>query len=171
MHDDLTPLARGVGAYLAEQCTEGMPKPFGDDLLAAFPQEDRKSLRLALAELEAEGLVTLRHLVGQHLPRVRPTVELFVAADPGITGHDPIEDSVIIARMLIEKPKRGSARDLEAETGWERRRFNPAFALVIPYIAPGRVRQAIQPDYPTLGVLIADEDIIQLRKYIQRNTR
>jgi hypothetical protein len=72
-----------------------------------FPGEDRKSLGLALAELHAEGLVELPPLIGPKLPRVRTTVDLFVACDPGITRHDPVEDSVVLARMIIDKPGLG----------------------------------------------------------------
>lgn len=174
LHDDLSSLAQKIGRYMAESCTDGLPGHFDDELLTAFPDEDRKSLSLALAlaELEAEGLVTLSRVIGPHLPRVRTTVDLFVACDPAITGQDPVEDSVILARMLIDNPKLGgSTWNLEQAAEWERRRFNPAFALVLPNIAPGRVRGSIQNDYPTMGVILADEDIIQLRRYVQRHTR
>lgn len=172
MHQDLTDLAQRLGRWMAEQCTDGMPGHFDDELLQQFPDENRRSLGTALAELEAEGLVTLSHVIGPHLPRVRTTVELFVACDAVITGHDPVEDSVALARMLIADPDLGGrASDLEKAAGWERRRFNPAFALVIPNIGEGRVRKVIQNDYPSLGVLVADEDIVRLRKYIQWSSR
>jgi hypothetical protein len=139
--------------------TDGMPGLFAEDLLEAFPDEKPSSIKSALAELEAEGLVELSHVIGPHLPRVRPTVDLFVACDAAITGHDPVEDSVILARMLIDDPELGgSAPAFEKASGWERRRFNPAFALIIPNIGDGRVREVIQPKYPSMGILVADED-------------
>ena len=172
MHDDLSPLAQKMGRHMAEHCVDGLPGHFDDDLLIAFPDEDRTSISLALAELEAEGLVTLSRVLGPHLPRVRTTVELFIACDAAITGQDPVEDSVVIARLLIDKPKLGgNTRNLDQELGWERRRFNPAFALVIPNVAEGRVRRSIQNEYPTMGIILADEDIVQLRRYVQRHTR
>lgn len=171
MHDHLSPLAQTLGRHLAERCDDGLPGHFGDELLDAFPGEDRKSLGLALAELQAEGLVELSPLIGPKLPRVRTTVDLFVACDAGITGHDPVEDSVVLARMLIDKPDLGgNARNLEQASGWDRRRFNPAFALLIPCIDDRRVRKSIQNDYPTMGILVADEDVIQLRRYVQAQT-
>ena len=171
MHEDLSELAQKLGRYMAERCTDGLPGHFGDDLLAAFPEDDRKSLGAALAELEAEGLVTVSRLIGPHLPRVRTTVDLFVACDAAITGHDPVEDSVALARLLVADPELGGrASDLEAAAGWERRRFNPAFALVIPNIAEGRVRQVIQTDYPSMGVLVADEDCVRLRRYVRAHS-
>lgn len=172
MHEDLSELAHGLGRYMAEHCRDGLPGHFAEDLLDAFPEETRNTLGVALAELEAEGFVTLSHVLGPHLPRVCTTVELFVACDAAITGHDPIEDSVTLAQMLLDKPDLGArARDLEIASTWERRRFNPAFTLVIPNIAEGRVRSVIQNDYPSLGVLIADEDIVRLRRYVQSHAR
>lgn len=171
MFEDLSELAQQLGRYMAERCTDGLLEHYGDDLLDAFPEADQASLGIALAELEAEGLVTLSHVIGPALPRIRTTVELFVACDPAITGYDPVEDSVTLARLLIAEPELGGrASDLEAAAGWERRRFNPAFALIIPHIAEGRVRRVIQNQYPALGVLIADEDVVRLRRYLKRHS-
>lgn len=157
---------------MAEQCGDGLPGHFGDELLEVFPDEDRKTLGPALAELAAERLVELTPLIGPKLPRVRTTVELFVACDAAITGHNPVEDSVVLARLLLESPKLGgNVRDLEQASAWERRRFNPAFALLIPCVADGRVRKSIQNDYPTMGILLVDEDIVELRCYVHRHTR
>ena len=172
MHQDMSDLAQRLGRWMAEQCTDGLRGHFGDEITEQFPDEDGRALGIALAELEADGMVTLMHLIGTKLPRVRTTVELFIACDVAITGHDPIEDSIILAKLLIENPDLGGrASDLEEATGWERRRFNPAFALVIPNIADGRVRKVIQNDYPSMGVLVADEDVVQLRRYVQRHSR
>lgn len=172
MHDHLSPLAQQLGRHMAEQSTDGLPGHFGDELLEAFPHEDRKSIGLALAELQADGLVDLSPLIGPNLPRVRTTVDLFVACDAAITGHNPIEDSVVLARLLIENPNLGGrARELEQASHWERRRFNPAFALLIPCVAGGRVRKSVQNDYPTMGVILADEDVVQLRRYVDQHIR
>ncbi|MEO7332103.1 MAG: hypothetical protein ABI193_26240 [Minicystis sp.] len=171
-YDHLSPLAQEIGRYMAERCPDGLPGHFDDGIIDIIPGSDRKSVALALAELEAEGLVSLSHVIGPHLPRVRTTTALFVACDAAITGHDPVEDSVVLARMLIDNPRLGgNARNLEQASTWERRRFNPAFALIVPSIADGRVRKSIQNEYPTMGIIIVDEDIVELRRYVARHTR
>jgi hypothetical protein len=172
VYEHLSDLAQRLGRHMAEHSPKGLPTHFGDELLEAFPQESRKTLGMALAELEADGLVTLSHVLGPHLPRVRTTVELFIASDPAITGHDPVEDSVVLARLLLDQPELGgNARKLEEAAGWERRRFNPAFALLIPCVHDGRVRKSLQDDYPTMGILLADEDLVELRRYVQRHSQ
>lgn len=172
MIQDLSELAQNVGRHMAERCTDGLPGHFSDELLGVFPMESRDSLGIALAELEAENLVTLSCVIGGELPRVYTTVHLFVACDAAITGHDPVEDSVLLARMLIDNPELGGwAGDLEAAVAWDRRRFNPAFALVIPNIGEGRVRRVIQNEYPSMGVLVVAEDVVRLRRYVYLNSR
>lgn len=172
MYDHLSEPAQRLGRYMAERCEKGLPGHFGDELINVFSDINAKAVKLALAELEAEGYVTLGHVLGPHLPRVRTTYALFVACDPAITGEDPIADSVVLARLLIDNPDLGGrASRLEAAAGWDRRRFNPAFAQIIPLVAEGRVRQAIQDEYPKIGMVLADEDLVQLQRYVRAQTR
>ena len=168
MYDHLSELAQRLGMHMARSCKNGLRGHFDDDLLDDFSGETKKSIGMALAELEGDGLVTLSHVLGPHLPRVRTTWRLFVACDPAITGHDPVEDSVVLARLLIEKPDLGGhAKRLEDVAGWSRRRFNPAFALLVPHIADGRTRKPIQNDYPVMGFVLADEDLVALQRYVR----
>lgn len=172
MYEDLSPLAERLGRHMAEQCAGGLVGHFGEDLLASFPAEGVDAIVSALSELQAAGLVETTRLINLQIPRVRTTLALFVACDAAITGQNPVDDSVILARMLLTDRTLGSnARNLEAATGWERRRFNPAFALVMPCIGKGRVRDADQPDYPVLGVLVGDDDVAALQRYIRDRVR
>ena len=160
MHDNLSELAQRLGRYMAG----GAPMGSRGILATSFWTPSRA--RTA----GPEGLVTLSRLIGPKLPRARTTVQLFLACDAALTGHDPVEDSVVLARLLLEKPELGgNTRSLEQASRWERRRFNPAFALLIPCVAADRVRKSIQNDYPTMGLILVDEDIVELRRYIKAN--
>lgn len=170
-YDHLSPLAQKLGAWMAEQCQDGLPGHFGDELLEAFPDSEKKDIRQALAELKADGLVELTPVMGPHLPRVRSTYELFVAADPGVTKHDPLRDAVVLARMLIDNPRLGNTRELESAIGWERRRFNPALGQLMPLFPKGKRRELIQNDYPTLGVIVGDDEVVALRGFIRQHTQ
>ncbi len=172
MYEDLSPLAEQLGRHMAERCADGLIGYFGDDVLSSFPEASLADIRKALSELEAEGLIATTMLINRQLPRIRTTLALFVACDAGITGQNPIDDSIILARMLLaDRDLGGNARNLEAATGWERRRFNPAFALVVPCIGKGRIRDADQSDYPVLGVLVGDDDVVTLQRYIREHMR
>lgn len=172
MHDHISPEAQRIGRYMAENCPKGLPEHFDTELVDAFPDLEARAIKLALAELEAEGFVTLSHAINRTIPSARATYALFVACDPAITGHDPIEDSVVLARLLIDDPDLcGRASRLEQTVGWARRRFNPAFAQLIPLIPKGRVRKAIQDEYPRIGMVLTDEDIVQLQRYVRTHAR
>lgn len=170
MDYELGDLAQRLGRHMAEQCTDGMPGHFRDDLLAAFPDEEVVTVRSALAELKGSGLVTLDPLIGPKLPNVRTTLALFVAADAAITGHDPVEDSVVLARMLIDDPEMGHVPKLEEAAGWPRRRFNPALGLLMRLFPKGRYREVDQPYYPTLGLIVGDDEVVALRRYVRDHT-
>jgi hypothetical protein len=172
VYDHLSPLAQRLGAWLATQCTEGMPRGFGDELLDAFPDADAAALRAALAELKAEGFVTLSGAIGPKLPRTRTTYALFAAADPTVTRQDPVRDAVIIARMLIQDPKKnGIVRDLDRDLGWERRRFNPALGQLLDLFPSKRRSNETQNDYPTRQLLVLDDEVIALQRFIKAHTR
>lgn len=167
MNDELGDLAQRLGRHMAEQCSDGMPGHFRDDLLAVFPNEEAAAVRNALAELKGAGLVKLNPLIGPKLPSVHTTLELFIAADAAITGHDPVEDSAVLAQLLIDDPELGHVPDLEAAAGWPRRRFNPALGLLMPLFRKGRYREVDQPDYPTLGLIVGDDEVVALRRYVR----
>ena len=167
-----SPLAQKMGAWMAKQCKNGLPGHFDDDLVEAFPDSDTKEIRQALAELKADGLVELTPVIGPKLPRVRSTsLMAFVAADPGITKNDPLRDAVVLARMMVDDPKLGNTRELERAIGWERRRFNPALGPLMPLFPKGRRRESIQNDYPTLGFIVGDDEVVALRRFIRQHAR
>jgi hypothetical protein len=164
-------LAQKLGAWMARQCQDGLPGYVDERLAEAFPGTDSKAIKQALAELKADGLIELSSAINLPMPHVRTTVALFVAADPAVTGHDPLKDAVALAGMMIENPKLGNVRELEVASGWPRRRFNPAVGLLVSLFPPNRMRTPIQNDYPVLGFIIGDDEVIALRRYVQSRTR
>lgn len=171
MYDHLSELAQRLGRHMAEQCVDGMPGHFDDELLEAFSDATRDEVKIALAELKADGLVELSPVIGPKLPRIRTTYDLFVAADPAVTGHDPEADAVVLARMMAEDTKLGHVPSLEERTGWPRRRFNPAVGLLLQLFPKGRYREVIQNEYPTLGFLITEDEVVSLQRFVRANTR
>ncbi|UAJ11053.1 hypothetical protein [Polymorphobacter megasporae] len=171
MIDDLSDLAARLGRHLAEQCVDGLPGHFGDEILTEFPAENRSSIGLALAELKAAGFVVLTPLMGPSLPRILTTYELFAATDAAITGQDPTSDAALLAAMLADDPELGHVPALEARSGWTRRRLNPALGLLLPLFHSGRKRETVQNMYPTLGFLIGNDEILKLRRFAREHAR
>lgn len=171
MSDDLSDLAQRLGLHMAERLDDGMVGHFRDDLLDAFPDATAGDIARALSELQAEGLVTLRRLIGPTFPSAHTTVDLFEACDPAITGHSPLDDSGALAQMLIDDPTLGHVPDLEAAIGWPRRRFNPALGILMREFPERRRRMVDHPDYSTLGLIIGDDEVAMLRRYIRTTRR
>ena len=46
-YDHLSPLAQKLGAWMAKQCENGLPGHFGDELLEAFPDSEKKDWTLS----------------------------------------------------------------------------------------------------------------------------
>lgn len=71
---DVSPLAKKIGTWIATTSEFGLPDPIGgNDIEQAFAGEDARLVEEALAELEAEGLLTSTALMNSQFPRVRPT--------------------------------------------------------------------------------------------------
>jgi hypothetical protein len=169
VYDHLSKLAQQVGRHMAQASTSGLPTHFDDGLLVDFPTVSERDMKYALSELRADGLVELTSVMGPRLPRIRTTYELYAAADPGVTSNDPRADAVSLARTLVQDPALGHIPDLETASGWTRRRFNPALGLLMPLFRKGRYREVTQNDYPTLGLIVSDDEVVALRRFITAN--
>lgn len=164
----------GVAAVLARQLTRSCPDAMGqtfydlDDMCALLPEASRPEVEDAAHELAILGLLAMNHhSQGWH---ARLTPFAYEQLDPPIMGWDPTKDAAAIATLMLEH-KTGHAPELERLTGWPRRRFNSSFRIILKLFPPGRTRSVIQPDYPSLGVSIAPEDRVQLKRFIKATLR
>lgn len=136
-----------------------------DALTAAFPEATARDLQDATAELEMFGLATVTKALGFPVRAITPTYALYALFDPVTLHTSPQADAVDVARAALDLDS-GDARELETHLGWPRRRFNPAFALLLTLVDDGRVRKVIQPDYPSLGFLIAAEERVRFKALV-----
>jgi hypothetical protein len=153
-------------AALAKACPDGMRQTlFGaPDLQALVPGSSEQQIADAVYDLEALGLVSVPHAVGAPL-RLFLTQFFYEQVDHQVMGWSTQEDAMAIARLMLSADT-GDARTLHNETGWGKRRFNPAFAALLPLFPQGHVRQVIAADYPSLGVVVGPEDRAILRRFL-----
>ena len=163
----LSLLAGNVAEWLANQCENGLPDIFGDDLASAFPQASKDQLEEALAELEEDGYVSLSHLLGPSLPRVRTQPELFFQFDLAANGTNPEEDARHLADLILEKVGMEQVSKLHAETGWDYRRFNPALLYILQFFDDGRYSTSIQNEYPTRNLIVGPRERVRLRRFLE----
>ena len=152
---------------LAQECPDGLSMQGYDlDALSApFPGEDRQSIKDAVSDLKALGLLKSWDFIGGW--RIALAEDTYEQVDPQVMGWDTKADAVEIARLMLAG-NTGHAPELHEKTGWSKRRFNPAFRFLLPLFPEGRIRRVIQPDYPSLGVVLADDDRAQLRRLVAK---
>jgi hypothetical protein len=80
-------------------------------------------------------------------------------------GSSAEEDARALAKLLLEDEAREWTPTLHAASGWEARRFNPAFQALLRLIPDERVSGEVQPDYPARSLSLIPEDRAALRKF------
>lgn len=165
--ETITGLPAQLLVRLAQECPDGLSMQDYDlDALSAlFPDEDRQSIKDAVSDLKALGLLKSWEFIGGW--RIALAEDTYEQVDPQVMGWDTKADAVEIAPLMLAE-NTGHAPELHEKTGWSKRRFNPAFRLLLPLFPEGRIRQVIQPDYPSLGVVLADDDRAKLRRLVAR---
>lgn len=162
----LSPDATALATWIALSSDAGMDDPVQyEKVVAAFPDATARELQDAAAELEMHGLATVSKAIGDPLRAIVPSYELYALFDPVVLGTSPQNDAVTIAQAALELDS-GDAKELQTHLAWSRRRFNPAFALILTLVYPGRIRQVIQPNYPRIGFLMAPEERVRFKALV-----
>ena len=140
----LTGMAAQLAVALARACPDGLGhKKFDlDGLCGLFPEVDRAAIEDATADLEILGLAQRERFIGGYW-FIRLTPVFYVQLDHQIMGWDSTADAIAVAGLLLEEDVSGAASDLHNKTGWEKRRFNPAFRIVLGMFPEGRISQEI----------------------------
>lgn len=163
----LSPDGVALATWLAAQSPDGLETSIGyGDVKASFPEATDRELQDAAAELELYGLAEVGKALGHPVRLIQPRNALFALFDPLVLGTSPQRDAVAVAQSVLDLDS-GDARELEGHLGWPRRRFNPAFALVLGLVGQGRVRQVIQADYPSIGFLPSADERVRFRALIE----
>jgi len=153
--------------HLAKSCPDGLGHKYYElkDMQAMIPDEATQAVEDAAYELKSLGLIEIDYVLsGPWSANLTP--EFYEQIDHQVMGWNTHEDAVSLARKMLEMDT-GSANELHEATGWGKRRFNPAFRYILYLFPDGRIRKSLQPDYPSLGVVMTSEDKAQLRRFIQ----
>lgn len=166
---DLSPLARRLGLWVAQHCSNGMREHVEEDeVFAEFDGETDRDLEEAIAELDADGFGSVSRFSGQRLPLFRPSNDLYVTFDPIAHGHDPMVDAVVLAKGALEGDDGVNVAALHEASGWSHRRFNPALTIVLSQVDDRRVSKTMS-EYPTSFFHLLSEDRVALKRFIQRS--
>jgi hypothetical protein len=153
-------LARGPG--------DGMAGPSRDldTLCKLVPEVGRKEVEEAAFELNSYGLVEIKRAIGG-MWWLYLTQRFYEQIDHQVMGwkSSTDQDARALAQLLLEDEGREWTPTLHEASGWDKRRFNPAFAGLLRLIPTGRVSREIQPNYPARSVSLLPEDRAMLRRF------
>ena len=165
----LSPLAFHVGCFLAAHSENGLTYPVNEEpVVSEFVDIENDELCEAVAELEVDGYLETTAVTNQKLPRMRYLLELFATFDPHTTGNDPSLDAAELAARVLEGDDSVSVAELHDQSGWDRRRFNPALGILIEHVDERRVSNSNSSDYPTRHFHLLPADRVELKRYIAR---
>jgi hypothetical protein len=136
-----------------------------DDLCTMLPGVSPKEVEDAAFDLHSHKLVKIQRAVGKHW-WLHFTQRFYEEIDRHVMNWSTEADARTLAQLLMQDETRGRTATLHEASGWEKRRFNPAFQLLLRFIPKGRVSREIQPDYPSSYLSLICEDRAALRKFV-----
>jgi len=163
----LSLLARKVALWVVEQCPDGQ-RNFADvdNLREAFKDNSDAELEEAIAELETDGFAEVSRTIDSGMPHFRPSLDLYLTFDGLVFGNDPIADTVTVAELALAGPESVNAETVFAQTGWEIRRFNPAFEHIASQIPDGRVSGSFGTKFTVSFFHLLAEDRVRLKRLV-----
>ena len=165
----LSLLARKIGVWVAESCSDGRCNHVNlAELKATFAGISERGLEEAIAELDTDGFVQVSRTLGGGLPHFRPTLDLYLTFDGPAFDRDPVTDTICVAELALAGPDSVNAENVFAQTGWDIRRFNPAFEHVAAQVPDGRVSRAFGTQFTVSFFHCLAEDRVQIRRLISR---
>lgn len=115
-----------------------------------------------------DGFIEQARGFGDRLPAFRPTLGLYLTFDGPAFGRDPTADILTVSALILEGPDSVSAEAIFSQTGWDARRFNPAFASVASQIPDGRVSKSLCARFAIQGFYMLAEDRVEIRRLAER---
>lgn len=167
--ESLGSVAVRVGKWISENSQSGLARGIDDNAFKeAFKDVKEDELAIAIAELESEGHLTTQGALGLRIPHIRPTLDLFVAFDPTVHGHDPVADAADLIEVVLAGEDSVALADLHARVNWPLRRFNAAAALIVDHVGEGRVSREIGGQYPTRHFQMVAADRVELKNFLRQ---
>jgi hypothetical protein len=162
----LSLLARKVAVWVALQDRDGRRNFVDlDKLRSAFQDHTEAELEEAIAELHTDGFAEVLRTSGGGLPHFQPSIDLYLTFDKPAFDHDSIADTVTVAELVLAGPDSVNAETIFAQTGWNERRFNPAFKYVASQIPDCRVSREAGTKFIVSFFHVLAEDRVRIKRF------
>lgn len=152
---DVTGVPARLIVALAHDCPNGLGRRRYElaELQGLVPDTTSDELGDAAFELQRLGLAQISHFAtnagGAWWLRLLP--KFFRDVDLQVMGWSPTDDAKLLARHMLESDT-GRAAAIHERCGWERRRFNPAYAQVMHCVPAHQISQERSADYPAVSI-------------------
>jgi hypothetical protein len=168
----VTGVAAQLVTALAQESGDGMrgKRRMLDDLCKLLPSVERKAIEDAAFELSSHGVVDIERAIGKHW-WLYLSQNFYEQFDHQVMGWSTADDAAVLAQLMLDHEQMQRTAALHDATGWNRRRFNPAFQLLLGLITTGWISEERQPDYPAPFVGPLPEDQARFRRFILERTR
>jgi len=167
---ELTSVAVQLAVALARAQGDGMAGHGRDldELCTLLPNLARKAAEEAAFELNSHDLVDIQRAIGTHW-WLRMTQRFYEQIYHQVMDWNSTtsDDARMLARLLLEDEAREWTPSLHEASGWEKRRFNPAFKVLLRLFPEGRASSEAQPDYPARSLSLLPEDYALLRRFVE----
>lgn len=133
-----------LAEWMVRTSSDGLHEPhvMVGEVASALGSDHPAALVMEAAEeLESYGLLSLTRFIGGD-GLIQPRSRLFVELDPHVSGSNVEADARALAALALEADEDVSFADLEAKSGFERRRFNPAASMLLSMFD-------VQPEWPS----------------------
>lgn len=163
----ITGTTAALAVWIANTSQDGLHDPHIDleEVAAALGAEHSASaIGEAAEELEGYGLLSLSRYIGGAI--ISPTWRLFAELDPHVKGWNVEADAKTLAVLALDMDESLAAAEVEQRSGFERRRFNPAFSKLLTMFDPNLVSDEIQPDYPAAYAYMSGGTRARLRRFV-----
>jgi class 3 adenylate cyclase len=165
-----SPLLQGSGraaellTALAHNCADGLGRKnyLLEDIQKLLPRASTAEIDDIVHQFEADGLVRLTNFFGGSW-HLRLTPRFYAQIDISVLGWSTAEDAKKLAERMLAT-NIGRANMLHQASGWERRRFNPAFQYVLDRVPSSWVSRERSPEYSAVSVIMQPEVRAALRK-------
>lgn len=164
----LSGASASIAKHMIEHCPDGLARDdiTAADLQEALPDFTADEIIEGLADLESYGLLCATDFLNGD-GYYTLTESSYRALDPPIMGWNPEEDARQVAALAVgtEYQDGVMANSLEQSLDWPRRRFNPAFRVILNLIDPSCVDDTMQPYYDAAGFYLSNADRARLRHF------
>ncbi|WP_431269787.1 hypothetical protein [Dankookia sp. P2] len=160
--------AAALAEWMARTSSDGLHEPYADldEVAAALgPDHSLSDIENAAEELSSYGLLDFSRYIGGGA--VKPGWRLFAVVDPHEKGWILEQDARTLASIVLDVQDSFSASELEQRSGFERRRFNPAFSRLLTLFDPESVINEIQPNYPATCAYLSGGTRARLRRFVK----